>query len=91
ERVLERSFPLLESALQAQETGGPSESNGEGAAPLAIEPAVASSLDALLGATTPAETPPVAEASVPDVSEPMPPSSEEPETPRPDEANPGLL
>ncbi|MDC0936394.1 DNA-directed RNA polymerase subunit beta' [Pirellulales bacterium] len=54
ERVLERSFPLLESALQAQD-GVPDVTNGESGPPAPpAEPAAASSLDALLGEDGPA-------------------------------------
>jgi len=63
ERVLERSFPLLDSALQAQQSDLSSGNNGEGVAPAASEP-VASSLDALLGTSAATETPPSTEAIV---------------------------
>ncbi len=62
ERVLERSFPLLDSALQARE-GAPAGTNGEGvAAPSVGEPVVSQevpgNLDALLGiGSEPVETP----------------------------------
>ncbi len=81
ERVLERSFPLLESALQAK-SDGPSINNGDGAViPMASEPVASSEvpagLDALLGT-------PSAGAEPSPASE-MTPSSEEPESPRPDD------
>jgi hypothetical protein len=51
ERVLERSFPLLDSALQARGGGAPK--NGEGLEPFPAQPAyqseVPTGLDALLG------------------------------------------
>ncbi len=63
ERVLERSFPLLESALQGGD--GTPTSNGEGApagtAQPAASPEVPSGLDALLGMEQAAEEPPVIE------------------------------
>ena len=68
ERVLERSFPLLESALQGSGDGVPA-SNGESAPPTSVAapmatPEVPSSLDALLGNDQAAEEPPVIEPPV---------------------------
>ena len=59
ERVLERSFPLLESALQTGGEGAPAR-NGEGAptVPAAIPEEVPSGLDALLGIDQAPEEPP---------------------------------
>ena len=65
ERVLERSFPLLESALQGSGEGAPT-SNGEGGASTSVAEPLASAevpsgLEALLGMGQPAEEPPVIE------------------------------
>ena len=75
ERVLERSFPLLESALQGG--GGSSVSNGEGATTSVAEPVVSpevpSGLDALLGMGSdvteeqPPTIDPTSESEVPDI------------------------
>ena len=94
ERVLERSFPLLESALQGGGDGS-SVSNGEGASPSVAEPIASpespSGLDALLGMSAEppapvAEEPPALEQ--PPAIEPTiePPAAEvEPPEPRPEE------
>ena len=72
ERVLERSFPLLESALQGGGDGAPA-SNGDAApttgSPMGVAEPIASaevpsSLDALLGIDQPTEEPPAIEAPV---------------------------
>jgi len=60
ERVLERSFPLLDSALQAQQPDLAGGNNGEGGSPVESIP-VASSLDALLGTSDATESPASAE------------------------------
>ena len=69
ERVLERSFPLLESALQGGGSDGAPVSNGEGASTSVAEPIasaeIPSGLDALLGMS-------------PDVIDEQPPAIEPP-------------
>ncbi|MGI9429339.1 MAG: DNA-directed RNA polymerase subunit beta' [Bythopirellula sp.] len=91
ERVLERSFPLLESALQGGGGDGAPASNGEGAtAPVAepiVSPEAPSSLDALLGSgPEPTEAqPPMAEPSAP--ADPLA-EAEPPEVAGPEEIEP---
>jgi len=72
EKVLERSFPLLESALQAQQQDGSGGNNGEGLAPpMASEPdPLAGTLDALLGTTAATELPVAAEATFSELTAP---------------------
>ena len=76
ERVLERSFPLLESALQGGGTAPPA-TNGDAAPAMPQEPVatpeVTGSLDALLGmgGEVPGETPP-SEPEAPMVEPPLP-------------------
>ncbi len=102
ERVLERSFPLLDSALKNVEDSAGS-NNGEGGAVAVSEPVATSevpiNLDALLGmeadGATPEDSAPVVEAPLPEpVSEQpvaeTPQPAEEPEAPRPDESGPSL-
>jgi len=89
ERVLERSFPLLESALQSGGDVAPG-SNGEGgaasvAAPIASAE-VPSGLDALLGMNPesveePAAPLPSLSEQAAEVDPPQPPSPENPESP----------
>ena len=72
ERVLERSFPLLDSALQAG--GSQPVNNGDSSAPVAGEPfassEVPSGLDALLGSS--GEEAPAAPAVLPSLPEALP-------------------
>ena len=85
ERVLERSFPLLESALQGGGDGAPT-SNGDAATtggPTGVAEPIASSevpssLDALLGLDQPAEEPPAIEPPVIEPAAIEPPAVESP-------------
>ena len=92
ERVLERSFPLLESALQGGGGGdGAPASNGEGVAPPTAEPIASpetpSSLDALLGSGPEQPTEPQPPLAEPAPMEPLA-EAEPPELPGPEESDP---
>jgi DNA-directed RNA polymerase subunit beta' len=99
ERVLERSVPLLESALQGGGGDGAPVSNGEGAAAPVAEPIASpetpSSLDALLGSgpePTTEPQPPLPEPSAPPepLSEAEPPEVAGPEDVEPEGPEPLL-
>ncbi len=100
ERVLERSFPLLESALQSG-SGTTMDQNGEGNMQAPVPSEVPSGLDALLGdipAESPPATPPPVEPDLGSSSEqdsldlgnssPMQPSPAESTPAGPDPMNP---
>ena len=81
ERVLEKSFPLLESALQSGQDGMPGTNGKESMAPLQQPVAeVPSTLDALMGTTPepPVAAPPVLAPPVSAESVPAPPAVAEP-------------
>jgi DNA-directed RNA polymerase subunit beta' len=85
ERVLERSFPLLESALQSADGGG--DGNGQSSPPSSATqqdsplPATPSGLDALLGQSGPAESGPVQSGPVQSGPAESAPAEHSPEDP----------